>query len=199
MSPYFESIQLLNGELQNLEFHQERFERTRSETMGLNLHPRLCDSIMIPEGLDQSLLKCRVVYAQEILRIEYEPHTVREVRSLKLVYSDLIEYGFKYADRSELEILFNQRGDCDDILVVKNGCITDSLYANVVLWDGAVWSTPDTPLLPGTMRASLLEKGLIMKRRITPKDLVRYQKLKLINAMNDLHQATEIPIDSISL
>jgi len=199
MSRFFETIKLLNGELKNLEYHQERFERTRSETMGLNLHPRLSDSIMIPEGLEDSLLKCRVVYAEEIIRIEYEPQTVREVRSLKLVYSDIIAYGFKYADRSELENLFNQRGDCDDILVVKNGCITDSFYANVVFWSGEGWITPDTPLLPGTMRASLLRKGLIGHSRITPGDLAGFQTLKLINAMNDLQQAPEIPIDSIYL
>lgn len=199
MSQYFESIQLLNGELKNLGFHQERFERTRSETMGLKLHPQLSDAILIPEGLEQSLLKCRVIYEQEIIRIEYEPQTVRKVRSLKLVYSDFIEYGFKYTDRSELEILFNQRGDCDDILVVKNGCITDSFYANVVFRDGERWITPDTPLLTGTMRASLLRKGLIGLSRITPEDLAGFQTLKLINAMNDLQQAPEIPIDSIYL
>jgi len=197
MSQYFESIQLLNGELKNLEFHQERFERTRSETMGLKLHPQLSDTILIPDGLEQSLLKCRVVYEKEIIRIEYEPQTVRKVRSLKLVYSDFIEYGFKYTDRSELERLFNQRGDCDDILVVKNGCITDSFYANVIFWDGEAWVTPDTPLLPGTMRASLLRRGIISEKRIRPKDLAGYQKLKLVNAMNNIEHADEIPIDSI--
>lgn len=183
----------------NLEFHQERFERTRSKTMGLKLHPRLSDTILIPDGLEQDLLKCRVVYEKEIIRIEYEPQTARKVRSLKLIYSDLIEYGFKYTDRGELEKLFNQRGDCDDILVVKNGCITDSFYANVVFGDGERWITPDTPLLPGTMRASLLSKGLIGKSRIAPEDLAGYQTLKLINAMNDLQHAPEIPIESIYL
>jgi len=57
--------------------------------------------------------------------------------------------------------------------------------------------TPDTPLLPGTMRASLLAKGLIRESRITPENLHSYQKLKLINAMNDLKHAPEIPIESI--
>jgi 4-amino-4-deoxychorismate lyase len=102
-------------------------------------------------------------------------------------------------DRRELEKLLHKRGDCDDILVVKNGCITDSFYANVVFWNGEVWITPDTPLLPGTMRASLLRNGMIRKSRITPEDLAVYQKLKLINAMNDLQEAPEIPIDSIYL
>ncbi|MEA3462083.1 MAG: hypothetical protein U9R49_09400, partial [Bacteroidota bacterium] len=59
------------------------------------------------------------------------------------------------------------------------------------------WVTPDTPLLPGTMRASLLKKGKISGHRIAPEDLNGYQKLKLINAMNDLEHAPELPIASI--
>ena len=114
-----------------------------------------------------------------------------------MVYSDTIDYGFKYRDRGELEKLFHQREACDDILVVKKGCVSDSFYANVVFWDGLAWVTPDTPLLPGTMRASLLAKGLIRESRITPENLHSYQKLKLINAMNDLKNAPEIPIESI--
>jgi 4-amino-4-deoxychorismate lyase len=197
MSRFIETIQLLNGELLNLEFHQERFERTRSEGLGLKSHPQLGEVICVPRGLENGLLKCRVSYQEEIELIEYEPHWAREVHSLKMVYSDTIDYGFKYRDRGELEKLFHQREDCDDILVVKKGCVSDSFYANVVFWDGLAWVTPDTPLLLGTMRASLLAKGLIRESRITPENLYSYQKLKLINAMNDLKHAPEIPIESI--
>jgi 4-amino-4-deoxychorismate lyase len=197
MSRFIETIQLLNGELLNLEFHQERFEQTRAEALGLKSHPQLGELIRVPRGLEKGQLKCRVSYQKEIELIEYEPHRTREVYSLKMVYSDTIDYGFKYRDRGELEKLFHQREACDDILVVKNGCVSDSFYANVVFWDGLAWVTPDTPLLPGTMRASLLAKGLIRESRITPENLYSYQKLKLINAMNDLSHAPEIPIESI--
>lgn len=197
MSLFIETIQLFKGSLQNLEFHQERFERTRSQALGLKKHPLLEEVVQVPGGLEQGLFKCRVTYHKEIVLVEYEPHMANRVQSLKLVYSDSIDYGFKYADRSELEALFHQRGDCDDILVVKNGCIGDSFYANVVFWDNKSWISPDTPLLAGTMRASLLAKGLIRESRITPTDLNSYQKLKLINALNDLEHAPEIGIESI--
>jgi 4-amino-4-deoxychorismate lyase len=197
MSQFIETIQVLHGELQNLVFHQERFERTRQIALGFKRHPPLAELINVPGGLEQVVLKCRVIYEKEIVRIEYEPYRAHKVRLLKMVYSDSIDYGFKYADRSELEELFHQRAECDDILIVKQGCITDSFYANVVFWDGREWITPDTPLLPGTMRSSLLRKGIIGKRRITRSDLAGYQKLKLINAMNDLQNAPDIPIESI--
>ena len=197
MSQFIETIQVLHGELQNLVFHQERFENTRVNALGLNRHPQLAELIQVPEGLEQIVLKCRVIYEKEIVRIEYEPYQAHIVHSLKMVYSDSIEYGFKYADRSELEELFRQREDCDDILLVKQGCITDSFFANLVFWDGREWITPDTPLLPGTMRSSLLHQGFIREDRITKTDMAGYQKLKLINAMNDLQNAPEISIESI--
>jgi 4-amino-4-deoxychorismate lyase len=197
MSRFIETIQLLKGKLLNLEFHQERFERTRKEVLGLKKHPRMEEVIRIPEGLETGLLKCRLTYHKEIELIEFEPQLVHDIRTLKLVYADSIDYGYKYADRSELEELFRQRKECDDILVVKNGCLSDSFYANVVLWNGKHWETPDTPLLPGTMRASLLRKGSIRECRITPEDLPAYKVLKLINAMNNMENAREISIDSI--
>ncbi len=197
MSLFIETIQILHGELNNLVFHQERFERTRLQALRLKKHPLLSEVIQVPTGLEQGIMKCRVIYDKDIVLIEYEPYQEREVHSLKMVCSDSIDYGFKYANRSELEELFRQREDCDDILVIKNGCVSDSFYANVVFWDGEGWITPDTPLLPGTMRASLLRKKLIRECRIRPEDLAGYQKMKLINAMNDLQNAPEIPMKSI--
>lgn len=197
MSRFIETIQVSRGILKNLELHQERLERTRYESMGLKKHPRLDQVIEVPGGLEQGLFKCRVTYWKEIELIEYEPHRAFKVSSLKLVHSDSIDYGYKYEDRSRLQELFERREGQDDILVVKNNCITDSFFANVLFWDGSNWLTPDTPLLPGTMRSSLLRKGIITEFRITTEDLYRYQKVKLINAMNDLQSGPEISLDSI--
>jgi len=89
------------------------------------------------------------------------------------------------------------RRECDDILIVKNGCLADSYFANVALWDGAGWATPDTPLLPGTMRASLLAAGQITEKHILAEHLDHYQTIRLINAMNSLHESADIPIENI--
>ncbi|MEN8229736.1 MAG: aminotransferase class IV [Bacteroidota bacterium] len=197
MSPYIETIKLLDGTLRNLHYHQLRFERTRSHELGLKNHPRLEDVIMVPNGLDRGLFRCRVLYGKEIDRIEIEPHKRREIRSLKLVVSDTIIYDYKSSDRRALEILFQLRDSCDDILIVKNGYITDSYIANVIFWDGEGWYTSDTPLLPGTMRACLLDEGIIETRRITPDDLGKFKKIILINALNSLEEGPEISIDAV--
>jgi 4-amino-4-deoxychorismate lyase len=197
MSPYIETISLQEGVLRNLPYHQARLERTRLRELGLSSHPRLEEVIQVPEGLERGWLKCRVHYGEKIERIEYEPHIRRRINSLKLVYSDKIDYTFKKADRSELQKLYAERGSCDDILIVKEDCLSDSFYANTAFWDGTGWFTPDTPLLKGTMRAFLLDQNLLREARIRIEDLVKYSKVRLINAMNDLQEGAEITMDRV--
>lgn len=144
------------------------------------------------------LVKCRIRYGKEIESIEFEPYTRRVVESLKVLGADHISYGFKYFDRTALDKLYFQRGTCDDIVMIKNGCVTDSYFANIVFWNGEGWFTPETPLLPGTMRASLLDIGKIETARITHQDIGLYQKIRLINAMNDLEEGAEVPIERMS-
>lgn len=193
-----ETIKCLDGRLRNLEFHQRRFDEARKEMFGNTESFLLENAIKIPGNAQSGLFRCRVLYADTIEKIELLPHTFRRVESLKLVTDNEIDYHLKYADRKQLGELFELRGDCDDILIVKNGSITDSYTANPVFWDGTFWWTPDTPLLAGTQRARLIEEGQIKACRITPDALKNYSKVGLINAMQDLENMPEIDRENIS-
>lgn len=197
MSQFIETIKLLDGKLQNLPYHQMRLEKTRLQVLGLKKHPHLEEVIRIPGGLEQGLFKCRVTYGNIIDLIEFEPYARRVVKSLKLIESNIVEYGYKYLDRTALDALYLQRGSCDDILIVKQGSISDSYYANVIFWDGSRWFTPDTPLLQGTMRAFLLADGTLTSCRITPDDLGKFKQARLINAMNGVTEGHDIPIGAL--
>ncbi len=192
-----ETIKCENGRLCNLEFHQRRFSLARKEYFGEIDIILLNDVLKIPDDAKSGLFKCRVLYSGKIEKIEFLPHNFRSIQSLKLMVDNEIDYHLKYADRERLNQLFEQRGDCDDILIIKNGCISDSYTANPVFWDGQRWWTPDTPLLPGTQRARLLEDGKIKVCRITPADLNKYSKVGLINAMQDLESMPVIDVLSI--
>lgn len=194
-----ETIKCSNGRLQNLSYHQNRFNLVRKELFGVTELISLDSAIQIHESAFVGLFRCRVLYSKEIEKIEFLPHTYRPVNSLKLVEDNRIDYHLKYADRERLTQLFHERSNCDDILIVKNGCITDSYTANPIFYDGATWWTPDTPLLPGTQRARLLEEGKIKGCRITPGDLMKYTKVGLINAMQDLESMPVIPISEIKV
>lgn len=197
MSQFIETIKVLNGEVLKLSLHQARLERTRKEVLGLRSHPDLSSEISVPDSSKQGIHKCRVLYGRDIMKVEFLPYHKPEIRSLKLVESNNISYAYKSADRSELEALYKQRGTCDDILIVKNGWISDSYFANVVLWDGSRWVTPKEPLLKGCMRFSLLTSGMIIERAIHIDVLSRYKSIRLINAMNDMSDRLELPVKAI--
>lgn len=103
----------------------------------------------------------------------------------------------KYADRSALARLLQRRDDCDEILIVRDGAITDTSYSNVAFFDGRKYVTPDTFLLNGTRRQYLLGTGVLTERRITPSDLGGFERVVLINAMLGIEDDLAVPIERI--
>lgn len=192
-----ETIKCLDGELSNLHWHNIRFNRARKEYLGLHTKINLANFVKVPSSFKKGLYRCRVTYSKAIDNIEYFPHEFREVNRLKLIEEDKIDYRYKYADRQKLNWLYEQRQNCDDILIVKNGCISDSLTANTLFFDGKHWWTPDTPLLEGTQRAHLISEKKIDVCRITPQNLSNYQKVGLINAMWNFENMPVIDVDQI--
>ena len=89
--------------------------------------------------------------------------------------------------------LYAQRETADDILVVRNGYLTDTSISNIALYDGNTWFTPSCPLLKGTKRAELLDKHLIQEKEILHTQLGSYFRIMLFNAMIDWGQIV-IPI-----
>ena len=197
MCQFLETIKCKDGVLFNLRFHQDRLNLVRKENFGITDEIILEETIKIPDKCHAGLFRCRITYSGNIENIEFLPHHYRQIKSLKLVEDNQIDYRYKFADRQHLERLFERRDDCDDILIVKNGCITDSFTANVIFSDGSRWWTPDTPLLAGTMRAKLLAEGKISACRITADDLDKYLFAGLINAMQDTDDMPVIPVESI--
>ncbi len=126
-----------------------------------------------------------MVYNGRSINIEYLPYQKRVIQTLQLVQADTLEYALKYADRTELDKLFTQKRNADDILVVQNGLITDSSIANIAFFDGTKWLTPKHPLLKGTTRARLLKEKRLFEEDIHLKDLDRFSGFALMNAMID--------------
>lgn len=192
-----ETIKITDGKPQNLDFHQDRLESAQKSLFGLKKFELLPESIKVPEFAQKGLFRCRVLYAEKIKKIEFLPYNFRQIKTLRLVESNAIDYSYKYANRRELESLFNQKGDCDDIIIVKNGLITDSFAANLVFYDGAKWCTPDSPLLKGTKREKLLAEKTISACKIEVGDLQKYTRVGLINAMIEFNTMPVFPIENI--
>ncbi len=174
-----ETIRCEDGQAHHLHYHQKRMDESL-RALGLHNTHFLKQCITPP---DKQLYRCRVVYDANTISVEYIPYVKRAISTLQLVQIDILEYALKYADRKELDILFTQRENADDILIVKDGLITDTSIANIAFYDGEQWLTPKHPLLHGTTRARLLDKKKIIEADITPSDLTQYSEFALINAM----------------
>ena len=193
-----ETIKVKDGRIFNGKYHTARFNRTRKELFGIGLPVDLTKGINIPAYVHKGLFKCRIEYDSHIRNIEFIPYEFRTVSTVRMVEAGDLDYSYKYIDRAGLDDLFNKRFGCDDVLIVKEGRITDTFYANIVLkGEDNRWYTPSSYLLPGTKRSSLLDKGLITEVEVTPVSLRRFKELRLINSMIDIDDTEGIDISKI--
>lgn len=202
MCQFIETLQVLDGKVQNLALHQARlntcFKRFYNAEQGHSL-----TAILAQENLPtQGKIKCSVYYNQQTYKLQCQAYSPKPVKRFKLLEVPDLDYSYKYFDRTALESLFAQREDCEDIIITQNSCITDSYYANLAFFDGSVWWTPETYLLAGTKRAQLLQQGLLQEKRITRNHLCQFTQIARINAMMDLHepdQCNKTPLSSEAL
>jgi len=192
-----ESIRLIDGHFPLLDYHQERVDRSRKllfpKCPGLKLRKILAEAQYPQEGL----YKARLIYGEELEELQFIPYAPKQVNSLKVVAADHIRYSKKLANRVAINELLAMRGHCDDILMTLSGFITDASYANVALFDGSTWYTPSVPLLRGTRRAYLLDKGVVKSSVIRKKDLQYFECLRLMNSMLPWEEAPTIPVARI--
>jgi 4-amino-4-deoxychorismate lyase len=197
MSLLFETISIRDGLKENLPWHQERLEICYREIFGKRPDFNLSEVIRIPKEAQHGHFRCRIDFEREIKKIEFQPYISKEINTLRLITDNDINYHHKFTDRSQLDKLFEMRDECDDILIVKNGFITDSSFANIIFRDGKHWLTPAEPLLPGTCRARLLDLGYISEAKIRVTDLSLFKEAKLINALRGINDSNSIPIRNI--
>lgn len=199
---FIETICLKNGSFQALHWHQSRLNRVFAEVFpdakSFDLAEILAQNpctLTVENASDR--IRCRVLYDGDAVSVSYFPYHIRPVSSLMLVEANAIDYHLKFADRSALDTLFAKRAHCDDVLIVKDGFVTDTSIGNVALYDGERWFTPSKPLLLGTKRAQLLANGLLQEREIRKIDLYSYKYISVINAMIDLEEVVFEPYTHI--
>ena len=188
MYPLFETLCIENGKIQNIDLHQARYERSLYQFYGKSAVKifNLFSLIQLPVPLQNRLVRCRINYNDKTTQIQYFEYHRKIYRTFQPVICDDIECGLKYSDRSLMNTLFELRGTCDEIIIIKNGKVTDCSIGNLIFRQGKKWYTPDTPLLLGTQREKLLQEGKIQECTIFQEDIVNFDEIKIINAMHSL-------------
>lgn len=194
-----ETIRYEKGEFSNLIFHQNRMNNSRKVLFNCNHEINLSSILEEPSSkiYDDELYKCRIIYNSEITKVEFIPYNIPDIKCLKLVKCDDIDYNHKYLDRRPINKLLTYKGSSDDIIIVKNGLITDSSTANLLFYNGRQWLTPAMPLLVGTQRTKLIKLEKIQVADIRPEDLHNFQKVRLINAMLRFEDEIDVQTENI--
>ncbi len=201
MPLFLETICIRDGYPQHLDWHQRRvdatlnhfFPTTQPEENTFHLH-EILSSCSIPAT---GLYRCKIIYDLNSISVEFFPYTPRVIDTLQLIEMPAgYDYSYKFADRTVLEDLFSQRRDADDILLTRDGWITDTSIANIAFRNGDRWYTPSIPLLAGTTWKRLVSSGVLIARPIHQDDLLRFDAFRIFNAMNDWG-GKELPTDLI--
>lgn len=196
MSLLIETIKLLDGRLFNLTGHEERMNRSLSALLSAAPVWDLEQFILQHKPPVGGLYKCRIIYDATTRQVGFTPYEQRSVKRIKVVEDDDISYSCKFVERGPIDRLFALRGDCDDVLIIRKGKVTDCSYSNVVFRKGDEWYTPDAPLLEGTMRAKLIRENKVRVAEIRKEDIRSFDSLKMINAMLEF-SSPEIDVSEI--
>lgn len=189
-----ETIKIKEGKIFNLTYHSKRMNEARKALF--NSREEI-DPAGYIHAKEEGFYKCRVLYNEEIREIHYVPYALPSIKSLKIVKAEEIDYFYKYEDRSELRHLYEKRGEADDILIIKEGKVTDTFFCNVFFQKGKEFYTPDTFLLNGTKRQRLLQEGRIKEVPITKEDIWDFDRIYLINALIDPEDHISLPTKNI--
>ncbi len=192
MSLLIETISCIDGKLQNLFWHSLRVNKSRNVLIN-SKQELVLNQIPVPDFAKKGKWKCKIWYDEIINKINFEPYQLKKIQTLKIIESN-VNYKYKYNNRTELNELYKKRGNCDEIIIIKNELVTDTSIANILLYDGKKWLTPEYPLLEGTMRANLMSKKLIFPTSIEQANLFTYHKIMLINAMNPFDEARALDV-----
>lgn len=195
MKTFSEAIKMNDSTFFNLEYHQKRINRTLQHFYQTEIDISIIKDI-IPSYAKEGLFKCRVVYSDIIEKVEFIPYFFRYLGEIGVVTDDEINYSYKYTDRSKINELLQKSG-CDDIIIVKNGFVTDSSFSNLVFKSSKGFFTPRDCLLPGTKRQLLLDKNLIKDIRIHVNDIHKFDEVYFINAMIDITDEMKIETSSL--
>lgn len=185
MSRVFETIKVFNRKPQNLFYHWERIKWTFKEyykaTPFFNLK-QFVENLNYPDGV----LRLKIIYDDAKLDYQITQYKRKRIDYFYLVEVNDLNYKFKYEDRSILEKFC--RSDYGEPIFIKDKFITDTTFSNLAFFDGYKWWTPNTYLLKGTKRSSLIDNKLILVEEISVSDLKYFKKISIINSMNDLNE-----------
>ncbi|AAP95374.1 branched-chain amino acid aminotransferase [[Haemophilus] ducreyi] len=193
--PLFETILIIDGVAQNLAYHQARLNNTIAHLFQREEVYCLQEIIRVPREFQQGIVRCRIDYHQTAYQLQFSHYLPKVIRRFQCVYTQDFTYSFKYSDRKRLDLLNSQQAD--EIIIVNNGWISDGSIGNLLFLKAGQWYSPQDYLLKGTQLSYLIDNKQVKLTKIAVQDLLQYERVMLINALNRFELSRSLPISAI--
>ncbi|MCL7724823.1 aminotransferase class IV family protein [Actinobacillus pleuropneumoniae] len=194
--PLFETIAIIDGESQNLAYHQQRLESTMNQYFHTQPQQQLADMICVPDEFQQGRVRCRIDYNVSEFQQRFFFYTPRKINSFQCVYAEDLDYRFKYSDRKRLDSLKTLQAD--EVIIINNGKVSDCTIGNLLFNRKGQWFSSQDYLLKGTQLTKLVETGVVDLVQITAQDLLQYEQIMMVNALNPFDLQRALPISAIN-
>lgn len=191
--PLFETLAVDNGKILNLHYHQERIERSFLYFFKTKLTLNLAE-LVFSDLYQKGFFRCRLDYSPEGYELTFSNYLQREIKQFQCVYTENLDYGFKYSDRKRLEQL--KSSQADEVIIINNGYVSDCTIGNLLFLKKGKWYSPADYLLKGTQLSALLAEKAVSLTRMKVEDLWGYEAVMHINALNPFEEARAIAITS---
>lgn len=197
MELLLETFCLLDGELLHLPYHAARLEWSLGQEYPITPFADTIYKEADRLGATKGKWRASVTYDLEgIKSIRLVQYQLPQIAGFRLIDIEENFYAKKWADRSRLEQYKVLLPQGIEPIFVLNSQITDTSFTNILLERDSKLYTPSAPLLRGTKREQLLEKGAILPIPLPQKELHTYEQIHLINAMLDPGELT-LPISAV--
>lgn len=129
--PLFETLCIENGTVKNIALHQQRYEQSlhrfyaKSAVNIYDILQQIEKTAQFSTALCHGLVRCRFDYNRDDCLIRFFPYQRTSYRTFKPIVCDEIDYALKYNDRTVLTKLFDRRDNCDEVIIIKQGKVTD--------------------------------------------------------------------------
>ena len=193
----FETLAINNGRILNLDYHNRRFKQGQLFLHCQTMIDDIANIVNISDEFNNKFIRCRITYDKYSIKVQYFDYIPKNIQSFKLIECNDIDYTYKYDDRDLLNDLLSKKGDCDEIIIIKNNFVSDCSVGNLLFLKDDIWYTPNTPLLKGVQRAYLLDVGKIHLTTIHKNDICQYKKVMMINALNAFDENRAVSIKCI--
>ena len=196
VSPYLlETMLVRDGKILLLSRHLARLANS-ARYFGLRFSRRAAMAMIEKECDNATAILRLCLYADGKLEVQKKPlplspTNIRVCLSSVVVDSQNELLRHKTSRRQVYERALNMarlRGFDDALLQNERGEITETCIANIALYIDGKWRTPaaECGLLPGVMRAALLEEGKLAATVLYAKDLSSAAKICRINAVRGM-------------